>query len=172
MKKLFCLLLATLMVIPFVFTGCGDKKAEPLKFGLGVYTNVSAASDATEDKDGAGKVAITAAAVTVSFDGKIVDCVLDTADFSVQYTEAGKAVANESFQTKREQGDGYNMVAYGGATKEWNEQVAAFDALCIGKTADEISALVAEDGKGVEDVQTAGCTILVTGLVKAASKIA
>ena len=63
------------------------------------------------------------------------------------------------------------MVAYGGATKEWNEQVAAFDALCIGKTAAEIATLVAEDGKGVEDVQTAGCTIYVTGLVKAASKI-
>jgi len=53
MKKLFCLLLATLMVIPFVFASCGDEKAEPLKFGLGVYSTASA-TDATEDKNGAG----------------------------------------------------------------------------------------------------------------------
>ena len=143
MKKLFCLLLATLMVIPFVFTGCGDEKAEPLKFGLGVYSTASA-TDATEDKNGAGKATITAAAVTVDSNGKIVDCILDTADFSAQYTEDGKAVANESFQTKREQGDAYNMKAYGGAALEWYEQAAAFDKACVGKTADEIIAGIAD----------------------------
>ena len=63
------------------------------------------------------------------------------------------------------------MVAYGGATKEWHEQAAAFDAACVGKTATEIAGFVAEDGKGVEDIQAAGCTIYVTGFVKAASKI-
>ena len=63
------------------------------------------------------------------------------------------------------------MVAYGGSAKEWFEQAAAFDAACIGKTAAEISGLMAEDGKGVDTLQEAGCTIYVTGFVKAASKI-
>ena len=58
-----------------------------------------------------------------------------------------------------------------GAKKEWFEQAAAFDAACVGKTATEIKALMANDGKGVEDLQTAGCTIYVTGFVKAAEKI-
>jgi hypothetical protein len=63
------------------------------------------------------------------------------------------------------------MVAYGGAKNEWYAQAAAFDAACIGKTAAEISALMGSDGKGVADLQTAGCTIYVSGFVKAASKI-
>ena len=63
------------------------------------------------------------------------------------------------------------MVAYGGAKKEWFEQAAAFDAACIGKIASEIAGFVGEDGKGVADIQSAGCTVYVTGFVKAASKI-
>ena len=99
MKKLLCVLLSVLMILPaFVFAGCG--KAETLKFGLGVYTNVSKASAATEDTAGQGKVAITAAAVTVDAAGKIVACVLDTADITVSYTADGKAVANDGFKTK------------------------------------------------------------------------
>ena len=170
MKKLLCVLLGVLMILPaFAFSGCGQ--AETLTFGLGVYTNVTATSDATEDKDGQGKVAITAAAVTVDAAGKIVACVLDTADITVKYTAAGKAVANDGFKTKYEQGTEYNMVAYGGAAKEWFEQADAFNGLCVGKTATEIAALVASDNYGTADVKAAGCTILVNGLVKAAVKI-
>ena len=51
------------------------------------------------------------------------------------------------------------------------EQAAAFDAACIGKTATEIASLMGNDGKGNADVQAAGCTIYVTGFVKAATKI-
>ena len=39
------------------------------------------------------------------------------------------------------------------------------------ETAEEIGTLIGKDGKGVEDLQTAGCTIYVTCFVKAASKI-
>ena len=113
LTRILAVVLATLMVIPFIFTACGSK-AEALSFGLGVYTTVSSASDATEDVNGAGKATITVAAVTVDADGKIVDCLLDTADFSVGYTADGKAVANDSFKTKYESGKDYNMVAYGG----------------------------------------------------------
>ena len=70
-----------------------------------------------------------------------------------------------------EQGDAYNMVAYGGAAKEWFEQADAFDAACAGKSAAEIAGLMGEDYKGNADVQAAGCTIYVSGLVAAASKI-
>lgn len=169
MKKLLCVLLGVLMIFPaFVFAGCGQ--AETLKFGLGVYTNVTAASDATEDADGQGKVAITAAAVTVDADGKIVACALDTADITVKYTAEGKAVANGEFKTKYEMGTAYNMVAYGGATKEWFEQADAFEGVVAGKTLDEVKALVAEADKGTEEVITAGCTIMVKEFVLAIEK--
>ena len=168
MKKILALLLClTFILSALVLTGCGEK---PLKLGLGVYTTDVSATSATEDKSGAGSASTTVAAVLVGEDGKIVKAVLDCASNTVKYTADGKAVANESFVTKYEAKDNYNMVAYGGAAKEWFEQAAAFDAACIGKTKAEIAGLKAEDGKGTSDLQSAGCTIDITGFVKAATK--
>ncbi len=170
MKKILCALLVALMMLStLTLVGC-NKEAQTLKFGLGVYTNVSKADSATEDADGQGKVAITAAAVTVDADGKIVSCVLDTADITVKYTADGKAVANDSFKTKYEQGKDYNMVTYGGATKEWYEQADAFMTLVAGKTLDEVKALVAEGNKGNDEVINAGCTIMINEFVLAIEK--
>ena len=170
MKRILCALLVALMMLSaMTLVGC-NKEAQTLKFGLGVYTNVSKADSATEDADGQGKVAITAAAVTVDADGKIVSCVLDTADITVKYTADGKAVANDSFKTKYEQGKDYNMVTYGGATKEWYEQADAFMALVAGKTLAEVKALVAEGNKGNDEVINAGCTIMINEFVLAIEK--
>jgi hypothetical protein len=178
MRKIICVVLSVLMALSlFAFVGCNDnngdnnKEEATLKFGLGVYVDVSKASNAEADKNGQGQAVITAAAVTVDADGKIVSCVVDTADNTVAYTGEGKAIANESFKTKYEMGKDYNMVAYGGAAKEWFEQADAFNAATVGKTAGEISSLMGADNHGTADLQAAGCTILVNGLVKAASKI-
>ena len=73
--------------------------------------------------------------------------------------------------SKREAGANYGMVAYGGAAKEWFQQADAFNAVCVGKTAGEVSGLMGTDSYGNADVKAAGCTILVNGFVKAASKI-
>ncbi|MEE1054262.1 MAG: hypothetical protein U0L36_00300, partial [Acutalibacteraceae bacterium] len=93
--------------------------------------------------------------------------VIDTADVTVAYTSEGKAVASEEFKTKYELGSDYGMVAYGGAAKEWYEQVDAFVSVVEGKTIDEVKALVADGGKGTEDVITAGCTIGITDFIPA-----
>ena len=173
MKKLTCALLSVLMLLSAVaFVACGKAPAsEPtLKFGLGVYTSTPSVTDATEDKEGQGKVAITAAVITVDADGKVVACQLDTADHTVKYTADGKAVANNGFKTKYEQGADYNMVAFGGATKEWFEQADAFEALVVGKTLAEIKALVADANKGNGDVISAGCTIMIHEFVGAIEK--
>ncbi len=130
-------------------------------------------TDATADKDGSNKVSVAVFAAAVDADSKVVaassDCVEVTFTFDmkgVSTLDTTKAVLS-----KKELGSDYGMVAYGGSAKEWFEQAAAFDAACIGKTADEIAGLMAEDGKGVDTLQQAGCTIYVTGFVKAASKI-
>ncbi len=173
MKKLICVLLSVLMLVSVAaFVGC-DKApdAEPtLKMGLGVYTATPTTTDATEEKEGQGKVAITAAVITVDADGKVVACQLDTADLTVKFTADGKAVANDGFKTKYEQGKDYNMVTYGGAAKEWFEQADAFETVVVGKTLAEIKALVAEGNKGNADVIAAGCTIMVNEFVGAIEK--
>ena len=173
MKKLTCVLLSVLMLLSVsIFVACDKAPAEEpaLKLGLGVYTSAPSATDAAEDADGQGKVAITAAVITVDADGKVVACQLDTADNTVKYTLDGEAVANDSFKTKYEQGAGYNMVTYGGATKEWFEQADAFEAFVVGKTLAEIKALVVEGNKGTADVITAGCTIMIHEFVGAIEK--
>ena len=71
----------------------------------------------------------------------------------------------------RELGENYGMVAWGGAIAEWNEQAAAFDAACVGKTAAEIGGFANADGYGNADLQTAGCTMGIDGFTKAAGKL-
>ena len=176
MKRILSfILVAALALSVLAFVGCnknnnGDETTGALKLGLGVYTTVSA-TDATADKNGAGEATMTVAAVLVDENGKIVKCFIDCADNSVAYTAEGKAVANDSFATKYELGDAYNMVAYGQANREWYAQADAFCAATIGKTAGDVNALMASDNKGVDEVKNAGCTILVDGFVKAASKV-
>ena len=186
MKKFICVLLGILMISTMALVACDkqgteqgteqsteqstEQAAATVKFGMGVFTTVSSATDATEDKEGQGKVTITAAVLTVDAEGKVVACDIDTADLTVKYTFDGKAVANDGFKTKYEMGADYNMVAYGGAVKEWFEQVDAFETVVVGKTLNEIKALVAEGGKGGDSVVAAGCTIAVTDFVNAIEK--
>ena len=173
MKKLICMVLSVLMLAT-ALVACDKAPSEQpeatLKMGMGVYTATPTTTDATEDKDGQGKVAITAAVITVDADGKVVACQLDTADLTVKFTADGKAVASDGFKTKYEQGKDYNMVTYGGAAKEWFEQADAFETVVVGKTLAEIKALVAEGNKGNSDVIGAGCTIMVNEFVGAIEK--
>lgn len=179
MKKALVIALCLIMAVSVVFVGCGnttntEETTAPaettLKFGAGVYTSAPTATDATDDKDGTGKLDVTVAAVTVDAEGKIAACALDTMSNSVKFTADGKAVANEEFKTKYELGNDYNMVAYGGATKEWFEQADAFETLVAGKTLDEVKALVAEGNKGNDEVVAAGCTIMINEFVAAIEK--
>ncbi len=174
MKRSLALILCVVLALSVVLTGCASKpdasKADTLQFGFGVYTSAPAATDATADKDGSGKLDITFAAITVDADGKIVACDLDTASNSIAFTADGKAVAATEFKTKYEQGNDYNMVTYGGAAKEWYEQADAFETVVAGKTLEEVTALVGEDKKGNSDVIAAGCTIMINEFVAAIEK--
>ena len=175
MKKIFSVILCVALVLSVLaFAGCnkstdnGDtNKAETLKFGLGVYSVASKATNADGETNGQAQAEITAAAVLVDAEGKIVKCVLDTAQNKVSYTSEGKAIATDSFKTKYELGKDYNMVAYGGAKQEWFAQADAFCAAIVGKTAAEVKALVAEGDKGTDEVINAGCTIMIADFVYA-----
>ena len=168
MKKTLVLAMCLILAMSALFVGCGS--SETLKFGMGVYSSAPAVADATADKEGTGKIDVTVAAVTVDANGKIVACALDTASNTVKFTNDGKAVADTEFKTKYELGKDYNMVAYGGAKKEWFEQADAFEALVAGKTLDEVKALVGEGNKGTDEVVNAGCTIMINEFVAAIEK--
>lgn len=130
-------------------------------------------ADATADKDGSNKVATTVFAAAVDAEGKVDVAASDCVEVNFTFTVKGAATLDttKSVLSKKEQGDDYGMVKYQASDKEWYTQAAAFDAACVGKTGAEIAGLIAEDGKGIASLQEAGCTIYVTGFVKAASKI-
>jgi hypothetical protein len=109
----------------------------------------------------------------VDAEGKVLVAASDCVQVKFTFTAAGASTLDtaKAISSKREAGANYGMVAYGGAAKEWFEQADAFNALCVGKTAAEIKALCAADNYGTDEVKTAGCTILVNGLTKAAAKI-
>jgi len=142
--------------------------ADTLK--VSAYT-IQEIADATADKDGSNKVSVYTFAAAVGADSKIVAAASDCVEVDFTFDTAGKSQfdATKEIKSKKEQGSNYGMTAIG--KQEWYIQAAAFDSQCIGKTAAEIVGLMSDDGKGVESVQTAGCTIYVTGFVKAASKI-
>lgn len=135
---------------------------------LGIVSSQSGAKDATADESGKNGFETAISATVVNVDKKVVATAIDTVAFEVSFDTKG-ATADETkvIDSKREKGDNYGMKAYGGAAKEWYEQVDALETLCVGKTADEITALAVEDGKGVADVQSAGCTITIANIVKA-----
>lgn len=138
---------------------------------IGMYADASTV-DADADVAGEYGVDIYATAVAKK-DGKVVASKSDCAPAKVGFNADGTATGTTpGIQTKGEQGDNYNMVMYGNAKAEWYKQAEAFDAACKGKTAAEIEKLVAADGKGVESLQSANCTIYVTGFVKTAVKAA
>ncbi len=136
-------------------------------------------TNATEEAAGSAAVDVTVVAAAVNADGKVAAMATDAVQTECTFSVTGEATydAAAAIQSKLEKGAAYNMAAYGadlngdGVVKEWFEQAAAFDAECLNKTASEISALVV-DGYGVESLQTAGCTIGISDMVKAAVKAA
>ena len=144
MKKIVSIILVALMLLSATtLVSCNNK---PLQIGLGVYTEAKA-TDATEDVNGKGQVTATVAAVLLDANGKIVQCVIDCADYSAEITTSGEArpISNNNLKTKRDQGADYGMVKYAGATKEWFEQAEAFATLCVGKTADEVAGVAVDE---------------------------
>ncbi|MBO5433561.1 MAG: hypothetical protein J6A43_05840 [Clostridia bacterium] len=138
-------------------------------------------TDATEEKEGSVEFEETIVAAVTDKDGKVVVAKTDCAQIKVTFDTKGVATVDTAaeIKTKLDLGTDYNMAAYGkkhdgsdGAVKEWFEQAAAFDAALVGKTASEFASLADADGYGTGDLATAGCTIGISDMIKAADKAA
>ena len=173
MKKFISMTLCALILITALSLVACNNQEPALKFGMGLYVANAETTSASEEADGKGSVAITAAVITVDADGKVVASSSDCVQVKFTFDDKGASTfdTKKAVISKKDAGADYNMKAYGGAAKEWYEQAAAFDAACAGKTVTEIKALMVTDNKGNADLQSAGCTILVDGFIKAASKI-
>lgn len=73
----------------------------------------------------------------------------------------------------------YNMAKYGqkhdgseGQPLEWYAQAAEFDKALVGKTAADFAALAGADGYATGDIATAGCTMAIGDMIKAAEAAA
>ena len=141
---------------------------------VGVVTSQSDAKDATAEAKGVNELMTTVVAVALNGKNEITAAKTDAVTTKVEFDTKGASETEfgTAISTKRDAGDNYGMVAYGGAEKEWYAQADAFDAQIIGKTADGISALADNTGKAGDDLVTAGCTINVADMVKAAVKAA
>ena len=141
------------------------KTADTVTLGLAIDTAVSGSLE-----DGAAISADFAAVAMAG--GKVVASMLDSAEatYTLEISEADQSLSitlNKYAGTKNEQGDSYNMVAYGGAIAEWYAQAQAFANATVGKTAAEIDS--------IDATAVAGCTIYAGGykaaLVRAAGYV-
>ncbi len=157
-------------------TESGASATDALKVGVKVSADVA---DATAEADGTVELEISVAAAATA-EGKVTACATDCVAAHFSFDATGKATTDTAaeFATKLEKGDNYGMAAYGtdlngdGKVLEWYAQAAAFNAACLGKTADEIAALVVNGYQAVEDIQTAGCTMAVADIAAALVKAA
>ncbi len=148
---------------------------------LGIFTEQSG-KNASAEAVGQNELMTSVSACATDADGKVVAATSDCVDVTFKFDNKGICTTDKSSAiiSKKEAGADYKMAEYGknndlngdGVVKEWFEQAAAFDSECVGKTATEIGGLTKNDGYGVEALQTAGCTINVSGMVKAAVKAA
>ena len=147
------------------------------KLGMAFSTSVKN-TDASEEKEGAVEVNATVVAVVTDAEGKVVVAKTDVAQTKVTFDLAGVATvdATAEFKTKGELGTDYNMAAFGskhdgseGEVLEWDVQAAEFDKALVGKTAADFAAFADETGYATGDLATAGCTINVNEMIKAAT---
>ena len=141
-----------------------------VKTGLYITTSLDGTMNAAADANGQAKYDVTLVAVTVTDDGVIESCLIDSIPATV-YFDASGAVVTElmtDVQTKNELGDAYGMVAYGGAKYEWNEQVAALARYAEGKTGEQLKAgAVNESSKAADADRASVATIRIGGYVSA-----
>lgn len=126
--------------------------------------------DASKDTAGYSSAESTFAAVLTNSNGIVSACRIDCVDSKVSFSIDGTAEnpVSSSLKSKRQLGKDYGMKK-SGAKYEWYEQADKFENSCIGKTLAGIISLQVGD-YGNEEVQKAGCTVKVSGMIMAMVK--
>ena len=140
-----------------------------VKTGVAIVASAGESKNAG-DADGEVKYDVSVVAVTVSDDGVITDCIIDSIGTPVLFDVSGTIVSDvtAAIATKNELGEAYGMKAWGGSAYEWNEQAAALAAYAVGKTVEELrTGAVDETGHAADADLATTATIYLGGYVSA-----
>ena len=122
----------------------GAQVGDELK--LAVITGIGDSTAADAENAGNAQLNVDATALTMNGD-VITSCVIDSVQAKVSFDAEGKITSDTSaaVATKNELGENYNMVKYGGAIAEWNEQAASFASYVTGKTPAEVAGIAVDE---------------------------
>lgn len=187
MKKLFALILAGTLAMG-ALSACGstavvavpqpEETAPPasepaqvstpensgaaVKTGFYLGTDISGSKSAASDAQGVGQANLELVAVTISDEGVIDSCVIDSVQSKINFDATGKVTSDLTapVRSKNELGSEYGMVKASSIGKEWYEQAAGFAAYVVGKTPDQVAGIaVNEKGAAAEADLAASVTL-------------
>lgn len=181
MKKIVALVLALILCL-------AATSALADKYGTAALTTVGTATDATvvdgEAKDGKFQTNTTMCFVVLNDDGTIKYVKFDVVQAPVTFSAEGKCVTELGTEilSKEAKKEAYGMAKVSKLEKgEWFQQIAAWEAYCIGKTVEEVAATPLykiseghETSPDVEELKTT-CTMTVGDYIealKAAAEVA
>lgn len=122
---------------------------------------------ASASADGNGTAQLDADIAVVTRNGDVItSCIIDSVQAKISFDVSGNITTDlsEGVKTKNELGEGYGMVAWGGAIAEWNQQAAAFAAYVTGKTAAEVAGIaVTETTKPADGTDLASSVTISIG---------
>lgn len=174
MKKMLSILLSVLFVCILLLAGCGTNASSGKQsMGLGVVASTASSVPATAEEEGDMASSVTAAAVLLDGEGKILNCVIDQVQADVMFDEQGQVTtpSDTQFTSKMDLGESYGMKQASSIGREWNEQAAAFADYVKGKTIDEVKGIALnEKGAPADADLAASVTVSVGGFLAAVEK--
>jgi hypothetical protein len=138
--------------------------AGAVKTGLAVVTSTARSADAG-DANGFELADSEVVAVTVDGNGTIVNCAIDSAQTTIEFSKEGKIVTpiDSVFASRQELGAAYGMAKASGIGKEWNEQATALSNYVIGKTVDEVKGIAVTAAGAPADTDLASSVTIAVG---------
>ena len=141
--------------------------AVPVKTGLYIGADLSKSQSAVDGEAGKAKLDVTMVAVTVTDEGVITSCVIDTVPATVAFDAGGGITTDLTAEvlTKNELGEDYGMKESGSAF-EWNEQASALARYAEGKTVAQLkTAAIDETGHALDADLASTASIYLGGFV-------
>ena len=140
----------------------GAQAGDELK--LAIIPGVGSSKSADAENAGLAQLDVDAVALTMK-DGVITSAQIDSVQAKVNFDATGVITTDLTapMQTKNELGEGYGMVAWGGAIAEWNAQAASFASYITGKTADEVAGIAIDEGTKPTDADLATSVTIAIG---------
>ena len=149
----------------------GAQSGDTLK--TATIMKIDGSTSASADKDGNAQLDVDVVALTVNGE-TITSCELNSTQAKVAFDATGAIKTSDltaPVLSKNELGPAYNMVAWGQAQAEWNEQAASFAAYVTGKTPAQVAGInVTEDTKPADADLSASVTIKVGGFMDLIAK--